>query len=162
MSRNTKGFTLIELMVVIVIIGVLASLAIPRFTEASDKAKVAEAPRIIASYESAQLAKLAESNFYGGDEDIIFNLAAVNSDSKWFTYSLALTGTATATTGATGTATPIANIGKFLATNNLRVSFDDQGVASRTASDATVAKKYVPNFFKKEAAAATPPAGGGD
>jgi hypothetical protein len=109
---------------------------------------VAEAPRIIASYESAQLAKLAESNFYGGEEDIIFNLEAVNSDSKWFEYSLALSGTETATSGATGTATPKANIGKFLATNNLQVSFDDQGVASRTAASVDIARKYVPNFFK--------------
>jgi len=86
MSRFFKkqGFTLIELMVVIVIIGVLASLAIPRFTEASVKAKVAEAPRIIASFESAYLALIAEEGTITATDNLIFEKPA---SSKWFAYS---------------------------------------------------------------------------
>jgi prepilin-type N-terminal cleavage/methylation domain-containing protein len=84
---NRQGFTLIELMVVIVIIGVLASLAIPRFTEASSKAKAAEAPRVLSSYETAFLAAAAELGEENVKEtDMIFEVAAVNNDSKWFTY----------------------------------------------------------------------------
>ncbi|MDR2693814.1 MAG: type II secretion system GspH family protein, partial [Chitinispirillales bacterium] len=88
MSRfiKTRGFTLIELMVVIVIIGVLASLAIPRFSEASDKAKVAEAPRILVSFESAYLAGKAElGDSVKSMDDIIFDSAALSS--RWFAYS---------------------------------------------------------------------------
>lgn len=45
--RNDRGFTLIELMMVVVIIGVLAAIAMPKFTNASSSAKEAEATPIL-------------------------------------------------------------------------------------------------------------------
>lgn len=45
--RSQKGFTLIELMIVVVIIGILAALAIPRFMRATTKAKQSEAKSIL-------------------------------------------------------------------------------------------------------------------
>jgi general secretion pathway protein G len=53
-KKNTQaGFTLIELMVVIVILGLLAGVIIPRFMGETDKAKVATTKMQIASLESA-------------------------------------------------------------------------------------------------------------
>ena len=145
---NKQGFTLIELMVVIVIIGVLASLAIPRFTEASLKAKVAEAPRVIASFESAYLAATAEGTAVSGEADLIFK----SPDSKWFAYAMDGTDTYNATADAALKGLPS---GATKLTTKYSVDASGNEIFTHTAAGF---EKLVPNFFPKAAAGG---AGGG-
>lgn len=39
MKRNTRGFTLVEILIVVIILGILAAIVIPQFTNASTQAK---------------------------------------------------------------------------------------------------------------------------
>lgn len=61
--HRTGGFTLIEIMVVVVILGILAAIIVPRISDEPDKARVAKARQDIRALEGAlQLYKL--DNFY--------------------------------------------------------------------------------------------------
>ena len=51
--KDTRGFTLIEIMIVVVILGILAGIIVPQFMDEPDKARVAKATVQIKSLEQA-------------------------------------------------------------------------------------------------------------
>src|SRR5438046_9740440 len=53
-NRGRKGFTLVELAVVIIIIGVLAAFAVPRFLDSVERSKSAEAFNYLSAVRAAQ------------------------------------------------------------------------------------------------------------
>jgi type IV pilus assembly protein PilA len=60
MLRNSKGFTLIELMIVVAIIGILAAIAIPNFLAMQMRSKRAEIPSNLDGLRTAEKAYHAE------------------------------------------------------------------------------------------------------
>lgn len=92
--RNQKGFTLIELMIVVVIIGILAALAIPRFMTASTKSKQSEAKQILKQVYVMERAYFQEYGSYSS------NLATIGVevdifDTQRYTYTISAPGDAT-------------------------------------------------------------------
>lgn len=104
--RNNKGFTLIELMIVVAIIGILAAIAIPNFMSYQCKSKQSEAKTNLGAIATSEETYMAEHNVYKAAGDI----AALASNIGWqskgspkYAYSVALDGTTGFDATATGT-----------------------------------------------------------
>jgi prepilin-type N-terminal cleavage/methylation domain-containing protein len=65
--KNCSGFTLVELAVVVVIIGVLAAFAVPRFLASVERSKAAEAFNYLATIHSSQERYHARQGTYASD-----------------------------------------------------------------------------------------------
>ncbi|MGE0763989.1 MAG: type IV pilin protein [Bdellovibrionales bacterium] len=67
MLRSKRGFSLVELMIVVAIIGILAAIAIPNFVRFQSKARQAEARADLSAIYAAQKAFNAEWQQFFGD-----------------------------------------------------------------------------------------------
>ena len=62
--KGQKGFTLIELMIVVAIIGILAAIAIPNFLQYQAKSKTSEAKTNLGAIRTGEIAFFAENSVY--------------------------------------------------------------------------------------------------
>ena len=73
---NKKAFTLLELLMVVIIIGILATIAVPQYEKFKEKAIAAEAVRMMGAIKRAQFRYKAEHGEYAtvnnlGESDIL-------------------------------------------------------------------------------------------
>ena len=150
-----QGFTLIELMVVIVIMGILAAVAVPKLFGMIAKSKASEVGPAAGTYVKLQAAYAAEKSMYGGWKLIGYSGPGTNqsgaesSATTKFTYA-----------GGAGYTTEFSTATKgWAATNNAKLNdcaggenwtittvAINNGVDSYTA--ATKCAELTPNFNK--------------
>ena len=111
LRRNRKGFTLIELMIVVAIIGILAAIAIPNFLKFQAKSRTTEARTNLGAIFTGETSYYGESNTYGNFSNIgwgptgtprylyMFAAPAAPDNVTWVGRNVTLDGTAPDWTG---------------------------------------------------------------
>lgn len=92
-----KGFTLVELIIVVIIVGILASIGLTQYNKVVEKSRAAEARMILGTLRSAEIA-----NYYDGGAYVVVGSLGVGApetcaSTHFFSYACATTGTCTAT-----------------------------------------------------------------
>ncbi|MDD4980850.1 MAG: prepilin-type N-terminal cleavage/methylation domain-containing protein [Candidatus Omnitrophica bacterium] len=83
-----KGFTLLELIVVIIIIGILATLGITQYASTVERSRVAEAKANLGSLRTLQLAYFQDKDEYASVANLEANLPTDTCTSQYyFKYS---------------------------------------------------------------------------
>ena len=105
-ARGAPGFTLMELLIVVIIVGILSTLALPQFPRAMERARQAEARAMLGQIYQAERIYYAEKDFYvtatPANNPTVASIPADTSPDNYFKYAVAVpeggaTFTATAT-----------------------------------------------------------------
>ncbi|MDH4556548.1 prepilin-type N-terminal cleavage/methylation domain-containing protein [Pseudomonas sp. BN417] len=132
--KAQKGFTLIELMIVVAIIGILAAVALPAYQDYTTRAKISE---VLVMAAPAKLAVAETSSSLGG----LASLTAANSGYTFPGATKYVSGiTVTAATGVVTVTSTVPN-----ATGTITLTPTDAGNGQLTWVCATaIADKFVP------------------
>jgi type IV pilus assembly protein PilE len=90
MKKNNRGFTLLELMIVVILIGIIAALAVPRFMNTSARSKQSEAQGILKQVYTLERTYFQEHGMYTDD---MTALGMELMDHRWYQYTIVANGT---------------------------------------------------------------------
>jgi type IV pilus assembly protein PilE len=98
-KNRKKGFTLIELMTVVIIVGILAAIAVPLYRGQVKRAMAAEGAALLGSVRTAERIYYAEHGVYTDDKT---KLGVDTTGNKYFKdYTVTLSGGGTGFTAST-------------------------------------------------------------
>lgn len=150
--KNVAGFTLVELMVVVAIIGVLSAVAIPNFRKYQAKAKTSEAKLQLASIFTAETAFYADFEIYAHCLSYMGYNPSNESAQRYYATGISISiaaalasmGVSNGLTYAAGACDPAASAGNatFLATKPLGSTVNAQTAASLTIAVAPVESAF--------------------
>lgn len=86
--KQSKGFTLIELMIVVAIIGIIAAIALPSYNESTKKAKRSDATTALAKAATLQERYYTTNNAYSGT---IADVGGATSEQGYYTIAVDIT-----------------------------------------------------------------------
>lgn len=99
--KKKKAFTLTELLVVVIVIGVLAAVVLPKFSKVVETRKTTEAEALMAAVRTEQEKRCALDKRYVSELSAVKDILP-DSNTKNFTYSLTSTGMEAASKGKYG------------------------------------------------------------
>lgn len=133
--KRQDGFTLVELMVVVAIIGLLSAVAIPNFKKYQAKAKISEAKLQLSAAYTAESSFFSDFNIYGHCLAYMGYDPNIERANRYYAIGFGTTGSAiqgTATTGAYGAA-----VNSGLNTDGCPIGFASNQAAAYVAGTAT-------------------------
>ncbi len=84
--KNKKGFTLVELVIVIVIVGILSVISVPVYRGYVDKAIMTEGKVLVGAIAKAELAYHVENGYFADTDGETGNLSAIDIDARGNKY----------------------------------------------------------------------------
>ena len=136
-----RGFTLIELMIVVAIIGILAAVAIPAYQDYIARAQVSEAVVLVGKGKTSLAEYFADRGSWPTDASEVL----VNQDGKYTSTTTLGSGAGQSTTSITVTAhIKSAGVNTSITSGQLRLATSDGGRTWNCTTGANLLSKYVP------------------